>query len=154
MKTCAENASLCGENASCMPSHIGGYSCRCNSGFVGNGLNCKPEPEKMGNFLLLNQGNTMMKVRELCFSISSIGWKNHRNSLSIFIYIFTIQVPYKPTPQDPAKPIMMQYLQQSIGISIDCTQNRVYWSDIAGKKIESANYKGTDVEKFITEGIF
>lgn len=47
---------------------------------------------------------------------------------------------------------MMQYLQQSIGIDIDCTENRVYWSDIAGKKIESATYMGTDVKKFITDG--
>lgn len=54
---------------------------------------------------------------------------------------------------DPAKPIMMQYLQQSIGIDIDCTENRVYWSDIAGKKIESASYMGTDVKKFLSEGI-
>lgn len=65
---------------------------------------------------------------------------------------FKLQVPYNPTNHDPAKPIMMQYLQQSIGIDIDCTENRVYWSDIAGKKIESATYMGTDVKKFITDG--
>ncbi|KAL0266614.1 UNVERIFIED_CONTAM: hypothetical protein PYX00_009108 [Menopon gallinae] len=123
LRTCADDPSLCGEHAECMPSQLGGYSCQCREGYIGNGLMCKPVGEKIGNFLLLNQGNAMLRV------------------------------PFKPTSGDPAKPIMMQVLQQSIGIDIDCNEGRVYWSDIAGKKIESSTFKGTDIKKFITEDI-
>jgi nidogen (entactin) len=41
----------------------------------------------------------------------------------------------------------------AIGLDKDCVEGRVYWGDIAAKKIMSAKYDGTDSKPFITEGI-
>lgn len=49
---------------------------------------------------------------------------------------------------------MIQPSQQSIGIDIDCAEGRVYWSDIAGKKIDSATFRGGDVKRFVTLGVY
>lgn len=40
-----------------------------------------------------------------------------------------------------------------IGIDKDCSQGRVYWSDISSRQILSAKYDGTDKKIFIQEGI-
>lgn len=39
-----------------------------------------------------------------------------------------------------------------IGIDKDCSQGRVYWSDISSRQILSAKYDGTDKKIFIQEG--
>lgn len=41
-----------------------------------------------------------------------------------------------------------------IGIDKDCSQGRVYWSDISSRQILSAKYDGTDKKTFIQEGKF
>lgn len=40
----------------------------------------------------------------------------------------------------------------AIGIDKDCSQGRIYWSDISSKEIVSVKYDGTDRKPFITEG--
>lgn len=39
------------------------------------------------------------------------------------------------------------------GLTIDCVEGRVYWSDIMSKAIKSSAYNGADKEDFITEGL-
>lgn len=41
----------------------------------------------------------------------------------------------------------------AIGIDKDCTQGRVYWSDISTKNIKSARYDGSDPKIFIDKDI-
>lgn len=62
-------------------------------------------------------------------------------------------MPFRPTSGDLGKPILIEPLQQSIGIDIDCSEGRVYWSDIAGKKILSAIFNGSDIKDYVTQGI-
>lgn len=40
----------------------------------------------------------------------------------------------------------------AIGLDKDCSQGRVYWSDISNKQIVSVKYDGTDRKIFISEG--
>lgn len=40
----------------------------------------------------------------------------------------------------------------AIGLDKDCSQGRVYWSDISNKQIVSVKYDGTDRQVFISEG--
>lgn len=39
---CATNSNICDANAECF-NKLGGYECRCNAGFRGNGFTCYPE---------------------------------------------------------------------------------------------------------------
>lgn len=43
-------------------------------------------------------------------------------------------------------------MQMAIGLDKDCSQGRVYWSDISNKQIVSVKYDGTDRQIFINEG--
>lgn len=43
-------------------------------------------------------------------------------------------------------------VQMAIGLDKDCSQGRVYWSDISNKQIVSVKYDGTDRQVFINEG--
>lgn len=40
----------------------------------------------------------------------------------------------------------------AIGLDKDCSQGRLYWSDISNKQIASVKYDGTDRQVFISEG--
>lgn len=40
----------------------------------------------------------------------------------------------------------------AIGLDKDCSQGRVYWSDISNKQIVSVKYDGTDRQIFINDG--
>lgn len=40
----------------------------------------------------------------------------------------------------------------AIGVDKDCSEGRVYWSDISAKNIVSSKYDGTDRKIFISEG--
>ena len=42
--------------------------------------------------------------------------------------------------------------QTAVGISVDCADNYLYWSDIAGNTINRARYDGTEIEAVLREG--
>lgn len=42
--------------------------------------------------------------------------------------------------------------QTAVGISVDCVDNFLYWSDIAGNTINRARYDGTEIEAVLREG--
>lgn len=66
----------------------------------------------------------------------------------------TLRVPYTPEggAQPGGKPIQVSYYQMAIGIDIDCSKGRVYWTDIAGKAIKSSEYNGTKVATVLDNG--
>ena len=41
----------------------------------------------------------------------------------------------------------------AIGLDKDCSQGRLYWSDISARHILTAKYDGSDLKPFITENI-
>lgn len=43
-------------------------------------------------------------------------------------------------------------IKMAIGLDKDCSQGRVYWSDISNKQIVSVKYDGTDRQVFIKDG--
>ena len=42
--------------------------------------------------------------------------------------------------------------QTAVGITVDCKESHLYWSDIAGNNINRANYDGSQVEAVIRNG--
>ncbi|KAG8236148.1 hypothetical protein J437_LFUL001582 [Ladona fulva] len=120
--SCQHDATVCHEKASCVPSR-GTYFCQCNEGYVGNGLQCKAVSRHEGNFLLVNQGMS------------------------------TLRVPFNPTASNPGQPIQIHYFQVAVGIDIDCQEGRVYWSDVNGRTIKSSKYDGSDIQIFLDTDI-
>lgn len=62
-------------------------------------------------------------------------------------------MPFQPTSTDRGRPIIMQPYQQAIGIDIDCSENKVYWSDITGGNIYSADFAGHQLTALIKNGL-
>nr|XP_018901687.1 PREDICTED: nidogen-2-like [Bemisia tabaci] len=116
VRTCIEDKSMCSRDASCVLSKLGVFHCECNEGFYGNGYVCKEVHQPDGDFLLLNQGMT------------------------------TIRLPFNPSKNDTPRPIQLQTNQIAIGITVDCMEGRVYWSDISGRAIKSCKFNGKDVQ--------
>lgn len=68
-EVCLENS--CDTNATCIPDPSSdiGYTCRCQSGYTGNGFNCS----KKGNYILFisflyNSNTTFYIISELCLN--------------------------------------------------------------------------------------
>lgn len=41
----------------------------------------------------------------------------------------------------------------AVGVDVDCTEQRVYWSDVASKSIKSMLYNGTGITTFLDQDI-
>ncbi|KAI5711004.1 hypothetical protein M8J75_013255 [Diaphorina citri] len=124
LKSCLEDRSLCGKDASCVVASQGHFHCECNEGFTGNGITCKPVRKKESDFLLVNQG------------------------------MFMLRVPYQPTRTDRGRPIINHPNQMLIGITVDCVEGQVYYSSVADKSsIKRAHLDGKNVEDVITTNI-
>ncbi|XP_044255979.1 nidogen [Tribolium madens] len=120
---CHIEPTLCDPQATCVTDSNRRYICQCNTGYVGNGTICQKNPTHEGNFLLLNQGMS------------------------------TLKIPFEPTKQNPGKPIQVKYFQTAVGLDIDCYEGRVYWGDISGRAIRSSTYNGSNKSDFIVDGI-
>ncbi|XP_075224050.1 nidogen isoform X2 [Lycorma delicatula] len=120
---CHTDPSLCHKNAICIQNSPNEYYCQCKEGYVGNGQKCREEYTGVDEFLLVNQG------------------------------MATLRIPYQPSRTDPGYPIQLKTEQIAIGLTIDCVEARVYWSDIMSKAIKSSAYNGAEKEDFITEDI-
>lgn len=127
--TCAAEITCENDPYLCSPqatcmNSISGFVCECNPGFRGNGTFCQKILKKESNFLLLNQG------------------------------MATLRIPFEPSSTNPGRPIQLTYYQMVIGLDIDCSAARVYWSDITNRVIKSSNYDGTIIETFLAQGIY
>ncbi len=49
-------------------------------------------------------------------------------------------------------PMTVEPFQTAIGIDIDCPNQKVYWSDVAGKVIKQASFNGTEKMPFLETG--
>ncbi|XP_046738745.1 nidogen isoform X3 [Diprion similis] len=119
--SCRRDPSLCSVDATCVPAGENQFACVCNAGFTGNGADCQTIPQYDSNILLINQGMAMLKI------------------------------PFFPTPNNPGSPIAITSSQMAVGLDIDCSAGRTYWSDISGNKISSMMYNGSDSKVFVTD---
>lgn len=121
--TCEVDPYICDQYAKCILGPENKHVCQCSEGFIGNGSYCKPAPKLDSGFLLASQ------------------------------QIATLRIPFNANKRNRGKTINVKANQFAIAIDIDCTQGRVYWSDIEEKKIKSSAYDGSEFNEFITSGI-
>lgn len=121
LKDCQVDPNMCHQFANCIADYNRKFTCRCLQGYSGNGTNCYRAPKQDGNFLLLNQG------------------------------MATIKISNKQGSNKKGKLIQLRSNQISVGLDVDCLGERMYWADISGKAIRSANYNGTNKTDFVTE---
>uniref|UniRef100_A0A1B0DDW6 Uncharacterized protein n=1 Tax=Phlebotomus papatasi TaxID=29031 RepID=A0A1B0DDW6_PHLPP len=152
----------CGLYASCLPNYrldSTVYECVCDPGYEGDGfvctreLNCLLDPRMChpqakclsvatGVKCVCNQG--YIGNGTLCEEIQ----RHETGFLLISQGVAVVRVPF--TAQR-GRPVSMS--QMAIGVDKDCTEGRVYWSDISSKTIVSSKYDGTDKKTFISEDI-
>ncbi|OQV11910.1 Nidogen-1 [Hypsibius exemplaris] len=115
--SCYHNPAQCDRNAACIPSgERGEFACQCLEGFEGDGLSCRAKPSTRGGFIAFTQG---MSVVKLAIDRSSL---DRGGQLAIL----------------PG--------QTAVGITVDCVDAYLYWSDIAGNTINRCRYDGSQVE--------
>lgn len=132
---CHIDPNLCDlQHATCVTDANRRYICQCNNGFVGNGSVCVQNQRHDGNFLLLNQGMATLRIPFDKPNQGSSSNNNNNQGLQ-------------------GKPIQIKYFQTAVGLDIDCVEGRLFWSDVSGMAIRSANYNGSGKSDFITAGI-
>ncbi|CAF3615117.1 unnamed protein product [Adineta steineri] len=124
--SCLENATICSSSAACVYDPIlQDNVCSCRDGFVGDGIHCS---ETLGGpkeqFLIVNQGQTILKV-----PLTASGSTNNGDNRILYV------------------PRM-----RAVGISIDCQQQFIYFTETSGKTIQRMKYDGTD-QKIILDGL-
>ncbi|KAL1489768.1 hypothetical protein ABEB36_013702 [Hypothenemus hampei] len=139
------------------------YVCKCNSGFFGDGFICRKERNCLVDSSLCDRNAqclTDSERRYICkcnpgyigngsvckeisrsegnFLLLNQGWATHRIPLD---------------GQSQGKPIQTRAYQTAVGLDIDCTEGRVYWSDISLNAIRSSLYNGSDNIDFLTKDV-
>ncbi|XP_059616809.1 nidogen [Phlebotomus argentipes] len=151
----------CGLYASCVPNYRDStvYECVCDPGFEGDGfvcrreLNCVIDPRMChpqatcvasgsGVKCICNQG--YIGNGTFCAEVQ----QHETGFLLISQGVAVVRVPFSATR---GRPVSMS--QMAIGVDNDCTEGRVYWSDISSKNIMSSKYDGSDKKVFISEDI-
>lgn len=121
-RDCQVDPSMCHQFATCVTDGNRRFRCRCLQGYHGNGTDCNRIAKQEGNFILLNQGMS------------------------------TLKIPYLENENKIGKVVQVKSSQTAVGLDIDCLGERMYWGDITGKAIRSAAYNGTNKTDFITKG--
>lgn len=90
--------------------------------------------------------------RDSCYSVKvwqPFGYRLMANKENRFLC--QMLVSWK---SDPSVSVIffLSSIQMAIGVDKDCSQGRVYWSDISNKQIVSVKYDGTDRQVFIKDG--
>ncbi|XP_077490332.1 nidogen-like isoform X1 [Amblyomma americanum] len=123
--SCLDDPSLCSRNADCVARNAQGlglsHVCQCQPGFTGDGKTCAPAPRASGEeYLLFGQGMSIL------------------------------QMPLNPTKSNPGKLLLMEQHQTVVGITADCFEERIYWTDAASGAVRRAYYNGSSPEVFRT----
>lgn len=119
-RSCLHDSSICDPNAECIDHSSLEYQlCHCKQGYQGDGYSCTVIPSHDGNFLLVNQG------------------------------MATVRLPIKASFKDQGKPLVLIPHQTAVGIDIDCTLGKFYWTDIVGGAIRESDYNGNSTKTFI-----
>lgn len=119
--SCYHDPRQCDRNAACVPGADGAFACQCLPGFEGDGPTCRAKPTSRGGFLAFTQGMSIVKL------------STDRNSM------------------ERGGQLAILPGQTAVGISVDCADNYLYWSDIAGNTINRARYDGTEIEAVLRE---
>uniref|UniRef100_A0A1B6D9X9 Nidogen n=1 Tax=Clastoptera arizonana TaxID=38151 RepID=A0A1B6D9X9_9HEMI len=159
-ETCG-TADICHNNAQCIYDNESGYKCACDVGFEGNGLHCTPEKKTCYNTpSLCHEQANCVRIQDSFECECKEGYagngavcKEIRQQKGGFLLvskgIAIIQVPFQTSSSNPGRPIHLTYDQIAIGLTIDCGEGRVYWSDIGSKTIKSSLYDGKDSVDFM-----
>jgi len=62
-----------------------------------------------------------------------------------------VQLPYKPTKENPGRVTMVVPGQTAIGIDVDCFSRYFYWTDVSGHTISRAKLDGSDSQVILRD---
>ncbi|KAF6207786.1 hypothetical protein GE061_016234 [Apolygus lucorum] len=149
----------CHDDAQCIytPEHEG-YRCKCNEGFEGNGLVCELiitcyyEPSMCNeNARCVQMDNKFTcKCNENFFGNGTV-CKAAADQKEEFLLLTkggaVMRIPF--TQDSPGFPINIEESQVAVGITTDCVEGKVYWSDLSRNTIRRAKYDGSEAEEFL-----
>ncbi|XP_043227529.1 nidogen-like isoform X1 [Amphibalanus amphitrite] len=153
----------CGERAECMyvPEELR-FSCRCRPGFSGDGYTCRPsiscydEPTQCD----VNAACVPDLDGFRCVCLKGFVGDGRRCSPAPrheggFLLLnqgsAIVKVPFEARKR--GRPIILEPTQTAVGIDTDCLDGRIFWSDVAGRKIKAAAYNGSQRVDFAMGGI-
>lgn len=151
----------CGVHASCEPSRTepGMFECVCNHGFYGDGYLCIEEQNCQNTPSMCDPNADCQSINSGIACVCRPGYLGNgticrerptydSGFLLVSQGVVIVRVPFNGKQ---SRPISVASL--AIGLDKDCIEGRVYWGDVALKKIVSAKYDGTDSRPFITDDI-
>lgn len=150
----------CGLNAVCAPNYRDPqlYECSCNQGYHGDGYLCILDVNCQNTPGLCHQDASCTSTAAGLKCVCNTGFigngsacsevpKHENGFLLISQGVAVVRVPFNGVG---GRPTSMSQL--AIGLDHDCTEGRVYWSDISAKCIFSSKYDGSDKKIFISDG--
>ncbi|EYB83124.1 hypothetical protein Y032_0342g3033 [Ancylostoma ceylanicum] len=154
----ASRCSNCSSHAHCSQTPSGGWQCRCNAGYHGNGHVCAAMTSCLddrsicdshaecvpgeGGHYVCNCHYGYQGNGRTC--IPDFQSKDDTLLISRGMAIFHRGV----NPETPGKQLIVIPHHIAVGLDYDCKEGRIIWSDISGHSIRSASLNGTDHKSF------
>ncbi|KAK6756777.1 hypothetical protein RB195_014916 [Necator americanus] len=150
--------SNCSTHAHCSQTHAGGWQCKCNAGYQGNGHVCAAMTSCLDDRSLCDPhaecvpGEGGHYVCNCLYGYRGNGRTCTPDSqprdetllVSRGMAIFQRGV----NPETPGKQLIVIPHHIAVGLDYDCKEDRIIWSDISGHSIRSASLNGTDHKSF------
>ncbi|XP_037089492.1 nidogen-like [Pollicipes pollicipes] len=153
----------CGERAECQ--YVADelrFRCKCRPGFSGDGYTCQPsvscydDPRQCD----LNAACVPDLDGFRCVCLKDFVGDGRRCTpaprheggfLLLNQGTAVVKVPYEARKR--GRPVILDPTQTAVGIDTDCLEGRFFWTDVAGRKIRSAAYNGSQRVEFARGGI-
>ncbi|KAG4067397.1 hypothetical protein HA402_011951, partial [Bradysia odoriphaga] len=151
----------CGYYASCAPNYRNTsiYECVCDVGYTGDGFTCELEINCQNQPSLCSENAQCVPTSAGLQCVCQVGFIGNGSvcskppSLESGFLLLSQGVATVRIPFDGKRGQPVSMSNMAIGLDKDCSQGRVYWSDISNKQIVSVKYDGTDRQIFIKDDI-
>ncbi|GLH09807.1 Putative vitellogenin receptor [Gryllus bimaculatus] len=164
-ETCLDDPSMCSPDATCVASSENHFQCKCNEGFVGNGVTCTPMLQERENQFLVTQGMAVLKITVSKEKNESrpIVMKLFQEAVGIDVDCLRGRLYWSDIAGKVIKSSFYNgsdvqiFLDTDLGslegLSIDWISRNIYWTDSHRDTIEVANIDHKGRKILISNGL-
>uniref|UniRef100_A0A915JIE6 EGF-like domain-containing protein n=1 Tax=Romanomermis culicivorax TaxID=13658 RepID=A0A915JIE6_ROMCU len=156
------SVNICDKNARCETNNMGEYECRCNPGYEGDGLYCRRVEDCLQNLNMCDRHAECVPDVSKYVCRCKPGYhgsgtrctadEDLRDQSIVFAQGMSL-VLRGLKENDTAKNLIVVPQQIAVGLDFDCRQTKLFWTDVTGHALRSANADGSNVTLVTDKGL-